>query len=139
MVDLGQHGRRRIRAGIEPHHRALAAEDASRTPDRAVGRIGHHRIQTGHNALVFRGINFVLGPDITFVALAVAIGVQDHRAPALGRSDIAACQELLGVEPADDGASTTGPQDTLLVELEMMRCEAGFDHGVRFGLGVVHR
>ena len=47
------------------------------------------------------GIDRLVRLDIALVALAVAVGVEDDRRPALRRRLVAGLVEHLGVEPAD--------------------------------------
>ena len=77
------------------------------------------------------------------VALAVAVGVEHQRGPALRLLDVAGLVEHLGVDPADIAAAAAGPHPQRLVgvvaELQMMRAEAGLVGGVLAGLRIVHR
>src|SRR5438094_686316 len=81
-------------------------------PDRAVDRVDRDRIEAGHDALVLCRIDRLVRLDI-IVALAVAVGVEDQRRPALRLLLVAGLLEDFAVEPADDrGLRTagTGPQ-----------------------------
>src|SRR6185295_179731 len=91
VVDLRQAGCR-----IEAQEAGVAGEHADRVPDRAVGRIGHHRIGTGagHDALVLGRIVRLVGLD-ELVALAVAVAVEDERRPALRLGGVAGFVEHL--------------------------------------------
>src|SRR6478736_2782240 len=102
VVDLGKRGGRRVRAGVEPHHRGPAAEHADRAPDRAVDRARHHRVESGSagDALVLGRIDGLVRLDV-IVALAVAVGVQDERGPTLRLGGVAGLVEQFGVDPTD--------------------------------------
>ena len=131
---------RRVGAGVEPHDRAGAG--AQRAPDRAVGRAHHHGIKHLADALVLGRVHRLVGLDIV-VALAVAVGVEDQRGPALRLLGIAGFVEQLCVEPADrpGAAAAGGPQRVVGVarEVEMVGGEAGIDEGVFHRLRVEHR
>ena len=109
VVDFRQCGFRRVGAGIEPHDRARAG--AQRPPDRAVDRVRHHRVEHLGDALVLGRIQRLVGLDI-FVALAVAVGVEDERRPALRLRRIAGLVEHLGVDPADHAAAAAARRST---------------------------
>src|SRR5262249_59479753 len=70
VVDFRKRGLRRVGAGIEPYDRAGAR--AQRTPDRAVDRVRHHRVEHLRDALVLGRIDRLVGLDVV-VALAVAV------------------------------------------------------------------
>ena len=130
----------RVLAGIDAHDRAGAA--AQRTPDRAVRRARHHRIERRAEAHVLVRILRLARLGV-FVALAVAVGVDHQGGPALRLLDVAGLVEQLGVDPADVAAAAAGrhPQRLVLIvaELQVMRAEAGLVGGVLAGLRVVHR
>src|SRR5207244_7454145 len=99
-----------IGPGIHAHH--IAGEAARGAPHGAVDGIYRHRIQTGDHALVLRRINRLVGLD-PLVALAVAVGIEHERRPALRALLVARLFEQLAVEPADGGilrAAGAGPQ-----------------------------
>ena len=83
----------------------MPREHADGVPDRAVGRIRHHRVgaRAAGDALVLGGIDRLVRLDV-FVALAVAVGVEHERRPALRLGGVAGLVEHLGVEPAGDRA-----------------------------------
>ena len=100
-------------------------------PDRAVHRTDGDAVESRRDALVLRRIDRLIGLD-PFVALAVAVGVEDERRPALRLLLVAGFFEHLAVEPADDAAGRTagaGPQRVVgvLGENQMVRRKAGVD------------
>ena len=72
--------------------------------------------------------------------LAVAVGVEDQRRPALRRHLVAGLVEHLRVEPADDLAAAARPQRAVRVfgEHQMVRAEARADVRELLRLRVVH-
>src|SRR5581483_12194861 len=111
-------------------------------PDRIVDRARHDAVERRGDALVFRGIDRVFGPDIR-VALAVAVGVDDERGPSLRGDAVLGLAEFLDIEPADDaaaGARTARAHPKRVVgvmsEIKMMRREAGVDHVPLAGRGI---
>ena len=106
VVDLGQRRIRRIGAGRQPYHRTRVRPVG--TPDGAVHRTGHHRIEAGDHPLVPGGIDRLIGLDV-LVALAVAVGVENQRRPALRRCRVAGGVEHLRIEPADHWTAAAGP------------------------------
>src|SRR3954462_3875932 len=80
VVDFRECGFGRVGAGREPYDRARAG--AQRPPDRTVGRARHDSVEHLRDALVLGRIQRLVGLDI-FVSLAVAVGVEDERRPAL--------------------------------------------------------
>ena len=102
VVDFRQRGLGRVGAGNEPHDRARAG--AQTYPDRAVDRARHHRVEHLGDPPVLGRIGRLVGLDIV-VALAVAVGVEDERRPALRLRRIAGLVEHLGVDPADHAAA----------------------------------
>ena len=109
VVDFRQRGFRRVGAGSEPHDRAGAG--AQRPPDRSVDRVRHDRVEHLGDALVLGRIQRLVGLDI-LVALAVAVGVEDERRPALRLRRIAGFVEHLGVDPADHAAAAAADWST---------------------------
>ena len=137
LIDFGQAGRR-----VEAQEGRRAAEYADRVPDRAVHRARHHRIGPGarHDALVLGRIGRLVGLD-ELVALAVAVGVEDERRPALRLRRVAGLVEHLGVDPAGHRPGAAEPQRVVgvVAELQVMRAEAGVDEGVLHRLRIEHR
>ena len=82
---------------------------------------------------------------VAFVALAVAVGIDDQRGPALRLRGVAGFEIHLGVEPADHGeivlAVVGEPERVVgvLGEVEVMRAEAGVDVVVLLELRIVDR
>src|SRR5205807_5210824 len=100
LVDLGER-LVRVLAGIDAHDGARAA--AQRAPDRAIDRARHHRIERGSEAHVLVGILRLTRLGV-LIALAVTVGVDNKRGPALRLLDVAGLVEQLGVDPADIAA-----------------------------------
>src|SRR6185369_7350782 len=73
------------------------------------------------------------------VALAVAVGVDDERHPALRLSGVMRLVEHLRVDPADE-AATAAPDRvvSVVVEVQVERAEAGVDDLDLLGLGIVY-
>ena len=111
----------------------------------AIGRTWRDAVEAGQHTLVLAWIQRLVGFGIAFVALAVAIGVENDRGPALRCLLVAGLVELLDVQPADHIAATDTahsarrPEPTFAVELQMMRAEAGVNERELVGLGVIHR
>ncbi len=130
----------RVLGRVDANDRARVA--AQGAPHRAVGRARHHRIEGRADAHVLAGLLRLAGLGV-LVALAVAVGVENERGPALRLLDVAGLVEHLGVDPADVAAAAAGAGPDRLVgvvaELQMMRAEAGLIGGVLAGLRVVHR
>ena len=127
-------------AWIDADDRAGVA--AQRAPHRAVGRARHHGVEGRADALVLARLLRLAGLGV-LVALAVAVGVEHQRGPALRLLDVAGLVEHLGVDPADIATAAAGAHPQRLVgvvaELQMMRAEAGLVGGVLAGLRIVHR
>src|ERR1051326_2393509 len=102
VVNLGQRRFGRIRSRRDAHDGA--GKGSHGTPDRAVRGARHDGIKTRDDALVLGRIDRLVRLDIG-VALAVAVGVENHRRPALGLRRVAGLVEFLHVEPADDHPS----------------------------------
>src|SRR5215468_6916743 len=102
----------------------------------------HHRVGAGawHDALVLGRIGRLVRLDIV-VTLAVAVGVEDERRPALRLRGIAGRIEYLGVEPSRDGAGAAEPQRvvSVIAELRVMGAEAGVDEDVLHRFGIENR
>src|SRR6266550_2376820 len=112
-------------AGIEPHDRALAAEYADRAPDRAIDRARHDRVEAAGHTLVLGRVDRLVGLD-RGIPLAIAIGVEHDRRPALRLLGVARFVEHFDIQPANDRPAAAGPQCLVLVEpeLQMMGIEA---------------
>ena len=80
VVDFGERRLRGIRPGRDAHD--CAWKSPHRAPDRAVGRTRHHGVETGNDSLVLGRIHRFVRLDVR-VALAVAVGVENKRRPAL--------------------------------------------------------
>ncbi len=132
---------RQLGLRIEADDAAFAGEHIPGVPDRTVDRIRHHRVSAGAgNAHVLVRIHRLARLGVV-VELAVAVGVEHERRPALRLLGAAGLVEHLGVEPAGDRPAAAGPQGVVLVEaeLQMMRAEAGIDEGELLRLRIVHR
>src|SRR5215831_10930822 len=94
LVDFRQQGLR-----IKPQNIAGISEHGA--PDGAVGRVYADPIDAGVNTLVLGGIDGLVGLHV-FVNLAVAVGVDDDRGPALGFRLVAGLFVDPAVQPAHD-------------------------------------
>src|SRR4029079_13401954 len=123
---------------IEPQEARSAAEYAGGVPDRAVGRVRHHRIGTG--ARIVARVLALLRLVAELVELAVAVGVEHEREPARRLLGIAGLVEHLGVDPAGDLTGAGPPQRVVgvITELRMVRAKAGVDELVFLGLEIEH-
>ena len=134
MINLGKPGR-----GVEAQKSRRPGKHADRVPNRAVARMRHDRVGAGarHDTLVLARIDCLVRLDV-LVALAVAIGVEDERRPALRLRSIAGRIEHLGVEPSRDRPRAAEPQRVVgvIAELQVMGAEAGVDEGVLHRLGI---
>src|SRR5215470_9896781 len=142
VVDFRKRGGWRVGAGTHADDRAREGEH--RAPDRAVHRIDADAVERSDDALVLRRIDRLVRLDIAFVALAVAVGVEDERRPALRLYLVAGFVEGLAVEPADHAAlraAGAGPERVVGVfrEHEMVGGEAGADERDLPASGIVHR
>ena len=110
-----------------------------RTPDRAVGR-RRYGVEPGVDAMILRRIDRLVRLRV-FVALAVAVRVEDERRPALRLLFVARLVEHLRVEPADDLSAAARPQRAIRVlgEHQMVRAEARVDVRQLLRLRIVHR
>src|SRR5262249_36545142 len=88
VVDFRKRGGWRVGAGAHADDRAREGEQ--RAPDRAVRGIDADAVERSDDALVLRRIDRLVRLDIAFVALAVAVGVEDERRPSLPRPLVAA-------------------------------------------------
>ena len=99
----------------------------------------HDSIEAGNDALVLLQINRLVRLD-PFVALAIAIGVENERGPALRLLNVTCLQEHTRLEPAQHLAAARTPNRIILViaKVQMMRLEACLIGRVGFGLGIIH-
>src|SRR5262249_29321837 len=109
VIDLGQRGGRRMGPGHESHDRRGAAEDSDRAPDRAIDGARHDGVEAAGDPLVLGRIDRLVGLDVV-VALAVAVGVEHERRPALRFRRVARPSELLRVAPAHNLPAAPRPQ-----------------------------
>src|SRR5262249_17417895 len=80
LVDFRQSGCRRVVAGIHPDHRSGKSQD--RSPDGTVHRVHTDAVVARYDPFVFCWVNGLVGLYV-FVALAVAVGIEDERRPTL--------------------------------------------------------
>jgi hypothetical protein len=102
VVDFSKRGPGRIGARIDPDDRAGAR--TQRPPHGAVGGAHHHRTEHLCDPLVLGGIDRLVGLDIV-VALAVAVGVEDQRRPALRVVGVLGEVQVVGGEAGCDAAA----------------------------------
>src|SRR3984893_967163 len=141
LVDLRKRRGRGVGAGAHADDRAREGEH--RAPDRAVHRIDADAVERSNDALILRRIDRLVRLGIAFVALAVAVGVEDERRPALRLHLVAGFVEGLAVEPADHAAlraAGAGPERVVGVfrEHEMVGGEAGADERDLAAFWIVH-
>src|SRR2546429_1656582 len=96
-----QGGGRRIRPRIETND--IAREAQHRAPHGSVEGVDADAVEGRRDPLVFSRIEGLVGLHIV-VPLAVAVGIQDERCPALGFRLVAGLLEHLPIQPADDAA-----------------------------------
>ena len=115
-----------------------------RSPDGTVSRTIGDGVEAEPDALVLAGIVRLVGLHIG-VPLAVAVGVDDERRPALRLGRVAGFPEQLRVHPADDGQFVleivAEPQRVvgILGKIQMVRPETRVNERELRGLRVVHR
>ena len=124
LVDFRERGCRRIRSGHQTNQRARHAEDG--TPDRSVDRTRRHAVERRVDSFVLRRIDRLIGLDVG-VALAVAVRVQDEYGPPLRLLLVVRLVVHLRVEPALDRTAAGEPEHAVVVEIQVMRTEAGID------------
>ena len=141
-VDFHERGLRRIRPELESQDVPRVAD--VRAPDGAIGRAVRDAVEPEPDPFVLRGIVRLIGLDVR-VALAVAVGVDHQRRPALRFPRVTGRPEHLRVDPADDGELVlevvAEPQRVVgvLGEVQVVRAEARVDERELFGLRVVDR
>src|SRR4030095_13899801 len=96
LEDFRERGPRGVRTRIEADDVAGIAEHCA--PDGAVVRVHTDAIEGRHDPLVLGGIDRLIGLDV-LVALAVAIGVEDERCPALCFLLVAGLVEHPAIQP----------------------------------------
>src|SRR5262249_30648943 len=102
-----------------------------------------HAVERGVDPLVLVRIERLVGLHI-FVALTIAIGVENDRRPALRLHLVAGLFVHLRVEPAHNAAlrpALAEPQRAvrIMAEIKVMGREAGSDGDPLAGLWIVHR
>src|SRR2546427_742768 len=140
LEHFGERGLRRIRSRIQADDVARVSQ--YRAPDRTVDRARGEPVETGHDALVLLRVDRIVRPDV-IVTLAVAVGVQNERSPALCLLLIAGFLEHLSIEPPEDlvrRTARTRPQRVvgILGKVQMMRAETGVDERELPGFRIVH-
>ena len=141
LEEIARQGVSRILLTNRNHSRA-----ANRVRELTGGRTAIHVADAVHarlDSLVLGRVQRLVGLDIV-VALAVAVGVEDKRRPALGCLLVASLVEPLRVDPADDaagGAAAGEPQRVvgILGKNEMVRREARVDERKLARCRIVHR
>ena len=141
LVDFRQSRLGRIRSWIDADD--VAGESQRRPPHRAIDRIHGDRVEVHHDPLVLGGIERLIGLDV-LIPLAVAVGIDDERRPALRFLLVAGLLEHLSIQPADDaraGDPGAGPQRVVgvLGEDEMVRGETRADQREFAVRRIVHR
>src|SRR6266446_4018089 len=136
LVDFRQLGLR-----IEPQHIARLAEHSA--PDGAVRRVHADAVEAGIEPLILGGIDGLVGLHV-FVGLAVAVGVDDDRRPALGLGLIAGLFPDPAVQPAHDALLRPALADpngviSILRQYDVVSVVAGSDQLGGVGLRVIHR
>src|SRR5262245_38363752 len=110
--------------GHKTQDRRGATEHADSIPNRAVHRARHHSIgpRTGDNPLVFGRVERLIRLDV-FVALAIAVGIEDEGGPTLGLRRVTGLVEPFGVDPTSHRSRATEPQRLIgiIAKLRMMR------------------
>src|SRR5882724_3945390 len=101
LENFRESSRRGIRARVEADDVPREAEH--RAPHGAVVRVHADSVEGRHDPLVLGRIDRLVGLDV-LVALAVAVGVEDERRPALGFLLVTGLVEHLAIQPADDAA-----------------------------------
>src|SRR5262249_16989869 len=135
VVNFGQLGLR-----VEPQYARPASENTDGVPDRTVGRMWHHRVTAAEYPHVFVRVHLLSRLGV-IVELAVAIGVEHERRPALRLLGVTGLVENCGVQPSRYGTAAARPKRVVLVEseLEVMRAETGVDVSELRRFRVEHR
>ena len=102
----------------------------------SVDRTRRDAVERRVDALVLRRIDRLIGLDVR-VALAVAVRVEHEHGPALRLLLVVGLVVDLRVEPAFDRAAAGEPQHAVVVEIQVMRAEAGVDRRDLLGLRIV--
>src|SRR5438874_13519057 len=104
-VELGQSGLR-----AEAHESGLTRKHVDGIPDRAIGRMRHHRVGAGaSNPHVLVRLRRRAGLGVV-VDLAIAIGVENPWRPALRLHGIAGLVPYPRVDPASHRTASGAPQ-----------------------------
>src|SRR5262249_14425063 len=136
LVDFRQLGLR-----IEPQHIARITEHGA--PDGAVRRVHADAVEAGSEPLVLGGIDGLVGLHV-FAGLAVAVGVDDDRGPALGFRLVAGLFVDPAVQPAHDALLRPALADpngviSILRQYDVVRVVAGSDQLGGVGFRVIDR
>src|SRR5882724_6701849 len=116
-----------------------------RAPQRAVARRPGDAVEAERDAGVLAVVGRAAGLVIAIVALAVAVGVDDQRGPALRLQGVAGLEIHFGIEPADHCERAlrvvAEPERVVgvLREIEVMRAETSVDVIVFLELRIVDR
>src|SRR5262249_49492414 len=106
-------------------------------PHRSIDWTRCHAVEAALNSLVLTWIDRIVDADKR-IALAVAVGVEHERRPALRLRFVMRLVIDARVEPGDDRAAPREPQLVVVVEVEVMRTEAGVNRGHLLRLRIPH-
>ena len=134
FVVLGEGRVGRIASRNEAYDAAGHTERGS--PNGAINRTRANAIEWYIDPLVLCRIHRLI--DIyKRVTLAVAVGVEDERSPTLRLLFVLGLEVHPGVEETFDYAAAREPQNIFIVQIQMMRSEAGVDGRDLFGFRIV--
>ncbi len=109
----------------------------STDPQTDPSRARRHAVKRRVDALVLARIDRLIGLDVR-ITFAVAVRVQHEHGPALRHLLVLRLEVDPRVEPAFHRAAAGEPEHVLVVEVQVMRTEAGVDGDHFFRLRVVH-
>src|SRR4029453_2313977 len=136
-VELGK-----FRLRVKAHEARLAGKDTDGVPDRSVFRMWHHgiRARAPRDARVLAAVGRLAGVGVV-IELAVAIGVEHERRPALRLLFVAGFPEYSRVDPTRHRTCAAEPQRVVRVvaKLRMMGPEARVNEGVLHCFRIEHR
>src|SRR5437867_5480476 len=106
------------------------------SPNGAINRTRANAVERNIDPLILRWIHWLI--DIyKRVTLTVAVGIKDEWGPALSLLFVLGLKVYPGVEETFDNAAAREPQNILIVQIQMMRSEAGVDSRDLFGFRIV--
>ncbi len=135
FVDFRQCCLGRIRTEREAHQRSGHAQH--RSPDGVAARRRRDAIERRVDPFVLLRIDRLIRFDV-LVTLAVTIGVEHEHRPPLGLLLVLGLVVHACVEPTFDRPTAGEPQHVVVIEVEMVRAEAGVNRRDLLGLRVVH-